>query len=143
MTREDRLASYGLKIGHTEAEWLALLDAQDHECYYCRIELTEFNRSRDHRIPLIRGGDDSISNIVAVCRRCNSKKSTMTEAEYKSKLESKKIPRVAVVFQTEIHSETIHPTEVIDSVAHTQTLTSRKAVEREVALFERQYGIAP
>ena len=45
-------------------------------CYYCQAKLDSTNASVDHVIPLAK--DKSLShdpsNLVACCRRCNSKK---------------------------------------------------------------------
>ena len=43
-------------------------------CHYCKIELTPENISRDHLIPLSKGGINIISNIVPCCMSCNSRK---------------------------------------------------------------------
>ena len=38
--------------------------------------------TRDHKIPITRGGTDDITNIVPACMRCNSRKGTRTAREY-------------------------------------------------------------
>lgn len=40
----------------------------------------------DHRIPLARGGSNSIDNILPACGRCNRRKHLMTEAEFRARL---------------------------------------------------------
>jgi hypothetical protein len=49
-------------------------------CYYCGK--AGGNLQREHRIPLARGGDNHISNIVPACGPCNRAKSTLTDDEY-------------------------------------------------------------
>jgi 5-methylcytosine-specific restriction endonuclease McrA len=68
----------------SSAEWLALLAHHNGSCAYCgsktRIEI-------DHRIPLTRGGSNLIDNILPACRRCNRRKGTMTEGEFRAFLQ--------------------------------------------------------
>lgn len=64
---------------HTLKEWQDKCAAYDHRCAYCgeAKKLT-----RDHVIPLCRGGSDNIDNIVPCCKPCNSRKARRTSAEY-------------------------------------------------------------
>lgn len=67
----------------TAKEWTALLTQYDEVCAYCGAQgpLTA-----DHRIPLSRGGRNVIENIIPACKSCNSRKHTMTEAEFRAVL---------------------------------------------------------
>jgi 5-methylcytosine-specific restriction endonuclease McrA len=67
---------------HSKREWLDKLRASGFLCFYCGKELVGRNATRDHFIPLSKGGSDSISNIVPACRRCNCKKGTLTGQEF-------------------------------------------------------------
>jgi 5-methylcytosine-specific restriction endonuclease McrA len=72
---------------HTAREWWALVVKVGRRCHYCGIECSPLKRpsqriTKDHRIPVSRGGSDAIENIVVACRGCNSEKSNMTEDEY-------------------------------------------------------------
>lgn len=62
---------------HTTAEWDAIKKRQHGRCAHCsqRLSLT-----RDHRIPLSRGGTDFAYNIQGLCKPCNSAKSTKIES---------------------------------------------------------------
>lgn len=51
---------------------LFLRDA--HLCMYCGGEYPETNLTRDHVIPMSRGGSDRWSNVVTACRSCNTRK---------------------------------------------------------------------
>jgi len=55
---------------------LFLRDA--HLCLYCGNECLEQDLTRDHVIPLSRGGSDRWSNVVAACRQCNTRKGNRT-----------------------------------------------------------------
>ena len=72
---------------HTAKEWHALVVAVNRHCFYCGIQCNSWNRpsqriTKDHRMPVSRGGSDAIENIVVACKRCNSEKSNLTDEEY-------------------------------------------------------------
>lgn len=64
---------------HTLGEWREKCAAYNHRCAYCGEEKP---LTRDHDLPLSRGGTDDIANIIPACRLCNSKKRHRTAAEY-------------------------------------------------------------
>ncbi|HCU89998.1 MAG TPA: restriction endonuclease [Gammaproteobacteria bacterium] len=43
-------------------------------CLYCGSQLRKHQLTRDHVIPLSKGGRDSWSNVVSACRACNTRK---------------------------------------------------------------------
>jgi 5-methylcytosine-specific restriction endonuclease McrA len=61
-------------------------------CYYCgRRTFTAANiggvariATRDHKIPISRGGSDSAENIVLACMACNRVKGRMTDIEFEA-----------------------------------------------------------
>ena len=53
----------------------------DHLCMYCGRELPTYLLTRDHLVPLSRGGTDCWSNVVAACRACNHAKGSRTPDE--------------------------------------------------------------
>lgn len=67
---------------HRYAEWLTLLEKCGYRCHYCQKLLTVRTATRDHLIPLSRGGSDDIGNITPACRYCNGSKGTKTHDEY-------------------------------------------------------------
>lgn len=40
----------------------------------------------DHRVPLTKGGAHDLSNLVAACKSCNSRKRTRDELEFRAEL---------------------------------------------------------
>jgi len=67
-----------------------LCEQQSGKCHYCTVGITFYRKKSnsleiDHRIPVSRGGDDAVHNLVAACRPCNSLKSSSTEAEFRAK----------------------------------------------------------
>jgi len=52
-----------------------MLFARDrHVCAYCGGHFRDRDLSRDHVVPLSRGGADRWMNVVTACRACNSRK---------------------------------------------------------------------
>ena len=47
-------------------------------CLYCGGEFAWGDLSRDHVIPISRGGHDIWTNVVTSCRRCNNRKADRT-----------------------------------------------------------------
>ncbi len=72
----------GAEGAHSAEEWATLLAKYDHRCAYCPTPLDNMNRTRDHKVPLTRGGSNRVDNLVPACRSCNSKKGTMTHEEF-------------------------------------------------------------
>lgn len=60
-----------------------VLSRDHYECQYC-------GSSNDlcvgHKVPRCRGGDDSISNLEAICRKCSRKKGKLTRDEFLEEL---------------------------------------------------------
>lgn len=59
----------------------ALFKRDSNLCLYCGAVFFDEQLSRDHVIPLSRGGSDSWSNAVTACKRCNSHKGNRTPEE--------------------------------------------------------------
>jgi hypothetical protein len=51
-------------------------------CYYCKEETPKKFRTLEHKLPLIKEGKHSSSNIVMACLSCNCSKRSMTEEEF-------------------------------------------------------------
>lgn len=52
-------------------------------CYLCLIKI-EFGKDQlEHKTPVSRGGKSNYSNLGVSCPKCNAKKGTKTEEEYR------------------------------------------------------------
>jgi 5-methylcytosine-specific restriction endonuclease McrA len=56
---------------HTTEEWENLKKIFNYKCAFCGKETF---LTRDHKIPLSKGGNNFIVNLQPLCRSCNSKK---------------------------------------------------------------------
>lgn len=74
--RRARRAGTSLDTHHTEDQWQELLKICGHRCVCCGRHQSEAPLTRDHVIPLSKGGLDAITNIQPLCRNCNSMKMT-------------------------------------------------------------------
>lgn len=81
---ENQNARRARKIGnggsHTRLEWEALKAAYSQACGYCHAARARL--TKDHDIPLVRGGSDEIANIIPACLPCNRRKHAKTGAEF-------------------------------------------------------------
>lgn len=60
---------------------------RDHfTCLYCGHRFRPGDLTRDHVVPVSRGGADSWTNVVTACRRCNHRKSHYSPEEAGMKL---------------------------------------------------------
>lgn len=60
----------------------ALFRRDDHVCLYCGEQFHYTFLTRDHVIPISRGGADNWENVVTACFRCNNHKGSKTLAEW-------------------------------------------------------------
>jgi len=81
--RTKRARKAGNGGAHTLNEWRAKCSAFDERCAYCGVAR---KLTRDHDVPLSRGGTDDIANILPACMPCNRKKHTQTAAEFRCML---------------------------------------------------------
>lgn len=66
--------------GVTPEQWAKQKEPYGGRCAYCDMVTTV--SVMEHMVPLARGGDHDICNVVPACCRCNSKKHTMTALEF-------------------------------------------------------------
>lgn len=78
--RREKIQRRQAEGWHSEVQWRMLLAEHDYRCYYCGVEMTfedgPYKWTRDHIVPISRGGTDNIDNIVPACKSCNSSKGT-------------------------------------------------------------------
>jgi 5-methylcytosine-specific restriction endonuclease McrA len=59
---------------HTPEQWLRVVRTRRWRCFYCGKHLSVRTLTKDHRIPLSKGGSDFAKNLVPACKACNSGK---------------------------------------------------------------------
>ncbi len=64
----------------------ALFSRDNYQCLYCGGHFDLQRLSRDHIIPVSRGGLDTWTNVVAACKRCNQRKSNFLLSEISMEL---------------------------------------------------------
>lgn len=63
----------------TAKEWNEILKQYNFRCVYCNKKFSSVNKpTRDHIIPISKGGDNTKENVVPACKSCNSKKGVNT-----------------------------------------------------------------
>lgn len=78
---------------HTAQEWWALVRSVERRCAYCGRETAHrgpWRMTKDHILPVSRGGSDAIDNLCVACKQCNSNKGTLTGDEYRHWLDSRR-----------------------------------------------------
>ncbi len=68
----------------TAEEWRGLVAAYGGRCAYCESTAP---LQVDHRMPLARGGSNTIDNVLPACGPCNLRKRLMTEREFRDLLD--------------------------------------------------------
>jgi len=59
----------------TSQEWLDILEQYNYRCAYCDVEFEVENMpTKDHIIPISKGGNNTKENTIPACQSCNSKK---------------------------------------------------------------------
>lgn len=58
-----------------------LFRRDDHLCMYCGERFPVSQLSRDHVVPVSRGGADCWENVISACKACNARKADRTPEE--------------------------------------------------------------
>lgn len=58
----------------TEFEKQSIASANDYKCNDCRCDLVEREFDIDHKIPISKGGKNSVENLQPLCKPCHKKK---------------------------------------------------------------------
>jgi 5-methylcytosine-specific restriction endonuclease McrA len=69
--RAQKIAARG---SHSFEQWITVVRAHSWRCFYCGKKLNRKTLTKDHRIPLSKGGTDFAGNLVPACKACNSGK---------------------------------------------------------------------
>lgn len=67
---------------HTYGEWETLKAQYNWTCPSCDKKEPKISLTRDHIIPISRGGSDNIENIQPLCGSCNSRKNNKIVKKY-------------------------------------------------------------
>ena len=84
----EKIAEFGIRPSRSRIQKYKMWEESMHQCFYCgkTIDLSEFLNGADveieHIIPRSILFDDSFSNKVCACRRCNQEKGNQTAMEY-------------------------------------------------------------
>jgi 5-methylcytosine-specific restriction endonuclease McrA len=68
-------------------DWYSLLEEFDYKCAYCKERTNHL--SPDHVIPLSRGGENTLNNILPACTTCNTSKNKKLLEEWIPNLNDK------------------------------------------------------
>lgn len=71
---------------YSEKQWTEKIEYYGHKCYLCGTFLVKGETHREHRKPISRGGTNWIANIAPACAKCNLKKNSMTEKEFRAQM---------------------------------------------------------
>ena len=66
---------FNYKNGNVTNDQLRDLYKKTKKCYWCNCKLEKVNTHLDHYVPLSKGGNHDINNLVLSCSKCNLKKS--------------------------------------------------------------------
>ncbi|WP_019594441.1 HNH endonuclease [Thioalkalivibrio sp. ALM2T] len=75
-TRKSRFNDYIPPLNNT-----TLFRRDAHLCLYCGHSFPERDLSRDHVTPISQDGEDTWTNVVTACKRCNNHKAGFTPEE--------------------------------------------------------------
>ncbi len=96
-----------------------LFRRDQHICLYCGKQTTEKKLTRDHILPVAKGGKNSWSNVITACKKCNTRKGCRTPDEAK-------MPLLAVPF--------------IPNMAEYLVLRNRRILSDQMSFLKTQFN---
>lgn len=72
----------GRRYTLSELKLIEKVKEENTMCHYCGDTLKSKNRTIDHKIPISRGGQTILENLVVSCKGCNEDKGMMNDEEY-------------------------------------------------------------
>ena len=84
--RSTLVKASSIKEAATKKDLENLLINGNKNCVYCSGELSQENISLDHDVPIARGGNSKLTNLVLCCKDCNTAKGMLTGKEYRQLL---------------------------------------------------------
>jgi 5-methylcytosine-specific restriction endonuclease McrA len=91
--------------GTLTLDFIAVLKRRARRCAYCDSAVFPSDKVTDHMIPLCRGGEHSLRNLVICCRRCNARKARLSYAEWIERIEPEHRTRVAALYRMRYSAE--------------------------------------
>lgn len=73
-TASNQRRRFKIQNGDISSTQILNLTQQTKKCYWCNTSLKNIKIHIDHYIPLSKGGEHILSNLVVSCQKCNNKK---------------------------------------------------------------------
>lgn len=98
---------------------------QGGRCKYCGTKFPYVGLEVEHKIPRERGGDNRKSNLHLTCGRCNKRKGTLTDSEFRKKFRDAGVPQTQKLPERAIPQSKF---DAVAKVASAKTSSSRAQV---------------
>jgi hypothetical protein len=104
---------------------MGLYFVQSGKCHYCR-NFTKLDKwTVDHKIPLIRGGTNDVSNLVGCCSSCNHLKDWLTDVEFSTIPHELIVEVTSEIDRREPVFRTINDNVLLDTARRLETAVSK------------------